>query len=159
MAKLTCIAVDVEQSLYMAIVNHVGHAVGADEEDIIDEKVAGDFLHVDKCCGASCTDTVGDGICMTLFTIKGGKAVVGAQLLQRSVAETIDTAVTTVYPIDSSLIEKQSDERRTHITVGIIVLAFRVDYVVYTVEPFDNGFVEFFVGKFLWHVAEEEVKA
>ena len=81
MTKLTCIAVDVEQSLYVAVVNHVCHAVGADEEYIIDENIACDFLHVDKCCGATCTYTVGDGIGVALITIEGGKGVVGAELL------------------------------------------------------------------------------
>ena len=81
MAKLTGIAVDIEQSLNMTVVNHVGHAIRADEEHVIYKEVAGDFLHIDKCCGATCTYTVGDGIGVALITIEGGKGVVGAELL------------------------------------------------------------------------------
>ena len=69
MAKLTGIAVDIEQSLNMTVVNHVGHAIRADEEHVIYKEVAGDFLNIDKRCGATGTDTVGDGTGMALFTI------------------------------------------------------------------------------------------
>ena len=121
MAKLTCIAVDVEQALYVAVVNHVGHTVRADEEDVIDEKVAGEFLHVDKCCGASCTDTVGDGIRVALVTIEGGKRVINTKLFKHTIAKTVDTAVAAVYPIGTTLVEKQSDECCAHIMIGFVV--------------------------------------
>ena len=142
----------------MLVVEHIAQAVAAKEIDIGGLDIIGHPDNVDIRILAAASDAVGDDAAMLGGAEHIVEGVVGGELFQRSVAETVETAVATIDGEELALITGDAHQRGSHAPVLRIGTALGIDNHIDGLQPRDHHLVEIAGIQSGREIVEEELK-
>ena len=147
-----------QQAGNLLVGQHISQSVATQQVDIAHKNVGCHLDNVDKRCGAPASDTVGDNTGVFLGSQEVAERVVGGQLDQLVMTETVQTTVATVEGVILALVEGKGHQGGTHALILLIGTALRGHHIVDAVEPFHHQLIELAGANARWEVVIIELK-